>query len=260
MRLKVALFSGAALISAIAMGVSLSSQTNAAADPDKREIEKIVREYILENPEIIGEALDKLMLAEEQRAEEAKKDALKEHLAALRDPAGGFVLGAADADAEVVVVEFFDYHCGYCKEAAGFVNELAQKEKDVQVVFRELPIIRKESKYAAQYALATRKFGKYNELHMAMMREPGPWTETKLDALASRLGMDTNAIKAELEEDSFEEVLDETLDIAIDIELTGTPSFVVATVDGEYTKVIPAWAPKEITRSIKEARKIAKRS
>ena len=134
-----------------------------------------MRAYLLEHPEVLEEAIQRL---DEKRTAQATADqgkALAANRRALtadpRDPV------AVAANGTITVVEFFDYRCGFCKSAAPEVLKLLQTEKDVRLVFKELPILPDAngrigvSERAARLALAARSSGKYVAVHRDLMAE-----------------------------------------------------------------------------------------
>ena len=254
MNLKTSLFAGASFGFAALLATNLMGVSNAQTPASKAEIEKVVKDYILENPEIIAEALDIYAAEEEVKREEARKKALASNLSDLLNPKDGFATGATGKDAKVAVIEMFDYHCGYCKQASDYMYELSKNNKDIKVVFRELPLLREESNIAAKAALAARDQGKYLDFHFALMNASGTLRRDRIDQIAADVGIKVQDMNAKMESNQIDAILDRTLDVAIDIELTGTPAFIVAAVDGSYINVVPGWPPTEVDRSIEEAR------
>ena len=254
MSLKTSLLAGASFGFAALLATNLMGVSSAQTSTSKADVEKIVKEYILENPEIIAEALDLYAEEEELRREEARKDALANNLPALLNPKDGFATGATDKEAKVAVIEMFDYHCGFCKQASDYMYDLSKNNKDIKVVFRELPLLREESNIAAKAALAARDQGKYLDFHFALMNASGTLTRDRIERIASDVGVKVQDMNSKMETNQIDAILDRTLDVAIDIELSGTPAFIVAAVDGSYINVVPGWAPDEVDRSIKEAR------
>ena len=141
---------GAAATVAV-MGTSVPVATN-----DRAAIEKIVHDYILSHPEILPQAMDNL------RAREVAK-VVKENRSAIETPFAGAWEGAADAD--VTVVQFFDYNCTYCRAALPDVEKLLSTDKRVRVVYREFPVLGPDSENAARVSLAAAKAGKYAAFH-----------------------------------------------------------------------------------------------
>jgi protein-disulfide isomerase len=135
---------------------------------DLDEFEQRVRDFLLEHPEVIMEALQ--VLQERQRAAEA--DSIKRTIAARRDeifndpsaPVGGNPAG------DVTVVEFFDHNCPYCRRVAPTLAEVEEADANLRVLYKEFPILGAGSQFAARAALAAHKQGKYLPFHTALMQ------------------------------------------------------------------------------------------
>ncbi|WP_306253913.1 DsbA family protein [Parvularcula sp. IMCC14364] len=247
----------AVLVAAAALGTSVISGSQAqfsGKDQDRAALEETIRTYILENPEIIAQALDRYAEQEALFEEARIQENLSGHLPALLGSEDGYIMGAQGDAAKVAVIELFDYHCGYCKSAADYVAKMIETEDDVQFVFRELPILREESEYAAKIALAAREQGRYSDLHFALMDASGLLDEKRIDDIAKKAGLNLGSLHSSRDSAALDEVLERTLEIAIDIGLTGTPSFIVASTDGAYTRIIPYWDAQELEEAIEEAR------
>ena len=180
----------------LAPGCAESEQVNTA---DREAIEQIVREYILENPEIIEEAI--IALSERQRLEAAAatKETIAENWDALYNDPTDYTIGPADA--EITIVEFFDYRCGYCKRSVDWVNNLpSQYDGKVRVVFKELPIFGGVSESAALAALAAGRQGKYVDMHLALMKLKSnkDLTEEAIDQIAEEAGVDVTLMRADM--------------------------------------------------------------
>lgn len=261
MTFKTALLSAAAIAAAGALGYSLMSAGTARQDStvkDRAAIEQIIREYLVENPQVVIDALDRYNELEALRAEAEAMAGLDVHLDTLISGVDAFADGAPASEAKVYVIELFDYHCGFCKQATDYVYDLLAEEEDVRVVFRELPILREESDYAAMAALAARDQDKYRELHFAMMNASGILTKERIARIAADAGIDVEALTAAIDGSGYDGVLARTRDIAIDMGVTGTPAFVVASADGSYSRMISGWQPETLSQSIDEARKVAR--
>ena len=133
-------------------GVAAESRAQTPPGPDRDAIEAIVRDYLLENPEIIEEAI--ALLRTKRHAEERARAqaAIRENGEALRAHPMSPVSGNADGD--VTLVEFFDYQCGYCKRALGTMEALLETDADVRVVWKEFPILGPVSSITARAASA----------------------------------------------------------------------------------------------------------
>ena len=157
------------LAAAIALPVQkVSAQnTGGVSIADKAAIEKIVRDYILENPEIITDAVRILKNRKEQADNAADLQLLASNRNALlndpESPVGGNPKG------DVTVVEFFDYRCGVCKRIHPIVDQLVKSDPNIKRVYKEWPILGPNSVLASRAAIASRKQGKYLSFHKVMM-------------------------------------------------------------------------------------------
>lgn len=248
--LIIASIAGAAFFGAIVANLVAAQQSKPQppSNLDRTAIEQIVRDTIRENPGIIVEALNLY-------SENHIKDTARNYLPELLSEESGYVAGKNVAAAKVAVIEFFDYHCGFCKRGAGFVRELAKSDPGVKVSFREFPIMREESDVASRYALAARVQGKYQELHFAMLSEPGVVTEARIHEIAGKLGLDVKRLEADHKNPEFTTYIENDRRAAQDLGIDGTPTFIVASVDGEFIEIIPGYRPEDVKAAIAEAKK-----
>ena len=216
-------------ITATALSVSLLAITgctqagqSAAQDVNRANIEQIIQEYLLENPEILREALIELDKKEDRASILAVADAL------YKDPRD---ISIGPKDAKVTVVEFFDYNCGFCKTSSEWIKNVMDKyPDDVRIVFKELPILdgrTKTSRNAAKAALAAGRQGKYSTIHFSLMAERS-LTEDRVLQITEKAGLDMEQLKKDMEDPKLERQLQDGLLLANRIpSLTGTPFFVI---------------------------------
>ena len=214
----------AALVLMTALFAEGRAETPADPAPDRGAIERIVRDYLLNNPEIVGQALG--LLREQRQAEERARAeaAIRENGEALRAHPMSPVSGNADGD--VTVVEFFDYRCGFCKRALPTMEALLETDPNVRVVWKELPILGPVSDFAARASVAADRQGRFLPFHLAMMREP-ELTEEKVLELAGRTGLDMDRLRQDMEDPAIRDYIDETRALAERLGIGGTPAFVV---------------------------------
>ena len=191
-------------------------------DMKRADVENIIKEYLMENPEILREALIELDKKEDRAAIAAVSDAL------FKDPRD---VSIGPKDAKVTVVEFFDYNCGFCKNSSDWLKGVMDKyPKDVRVVFKELPILdgrTKTSRNAAKAALAAGRQGKYSTMHFSLMNERS-LTEERVFAIAEKAGLDMEKLKKDMKDPEMDRQLEDGLLLANRIpSLTGTPFFVI---------------------------------
>lgn len=199
---------------------------SAPAATDREAIEQIVRDYILENPEIVEEAL--IVLAERQQAEKdaALASAVERNWDALYTDARDFSIGPDDA--EVTIVEFFDYRCGFCKRSWEWVNSLpAQYDGKVRVVFKEFPILSPESRQAAFATLAAGEQGKYLEMHQALMRSKGELKQDQIEEIAREVGVDVAKMTADAKSLEVQKQVADIRSLADALDTRATPTFFV---------------------------------
>ena len=212
-----------------ALAITPACAQQEAGEMTRAEVEEIVREYILTNPEIIEEAI--ILLTEQQEAEEEARAR-----AAVADRADDLFYDPRDfsigpEDAEVTIVEFFDYRCGYCKASLDWVMDLPDEyDGKVRVVFKEYPILSAESEQAALAALAAGRQGKYNEMHTALMKSRGAFKAADIDKLAEDVGVDVARMRADMKLTEVRAHVADVRSLAQAIGTSATPTFVL---DGE---------------------------
>lgn len=204
---------------------SVAADTSMFNDAQKRGIEQIVKDYLLQNPQVLVEvqtALEQKMAKEEaERTKTLVADNAKEIYRHPDAPVAG------NPNGDITVVEFFDYNCGYCKRGFHNIRELIEKDKNVRVVFKELPILSKDSEDAAKIALAARAQGKYWELHQAMIESKGRVTEAAALEMAGKLGLDVAKLKADKDSEAVKGELARVEALARKMNISGTPHFLV---------------------------------
>lgn len=191
----------------------------------KTEIEKIVREYLLANPELFLEVQTELEKKLEEMQSARLQSAIKENAEVLFRRKNAPTAGNPDGD--VTVVEFFDYNCGFCKRGFADLAKLIAKDPKVKVVLKEFPIFGKGSEDAARAALAAKQQGKYWDLHGALLS-----LENRVDGAAAlkeaeKLGLDMAKLKADMRSKEVDAEIASVRDLAQKMGINGTPHFLV---------------------------------
>ena len=179
-----------------------------------------VRAYLLEHPEVLEEAINKLQQTRTAEAAAGAQKLLASNQKALIQDARDPVIGAPNAP--ITVVEFFDYRCGYCKASAPAVLKIAEENKDVRLVMKEMPILSPESELAARLALQAAKAGKYEAVHLALMAERA-LDEASIARIARAHGL-TPPTTTDAAVTSH---LRDVQTLAEQLQITGTPAFIV---------------------------------
>ncbi|MEQ9639605.1 MAG: DsbA family protein [Alphaproteobacteria bacterium] len=192
---------------------------------DQSQFEVRVRNYLLEHPEVIIEAIQEL---EARRQAEAQSEAAG-MLAARTDelyadpdsPVGGNTAGDA------TIVEFFDYNCPYCRRVASVLTEAIAADAGLRVVYKEFPILGANSVLAARAALAAHRQGRYVEFHEALMTRQGVIDSNAVWDAAEALGLDVTQLRRDMEDPNVQAAIERSIELARALRITGTPGFVI---------------------------------
>lgn len=200
---------------------------NALDDAQKKEFGAFIREYLVSHPEVIEEAQAAL---EKKKAEEqvsAANDAVQRNRDAIFASADDVILGNPKGD--VTVVEFFDYNCGYCKQALPDMNALIKQDPNLKFVLKEFPILGPDSLAAHRVADAFRKISrdKYNDFHQALLGSHSRATEKRAIEVASSLGVTEEQIRKTMADSPADASIKEAYRVAQELGIGGTPSYVV---------------------------------
>jgi len=222
--------SKALLTLSLALGVAAipgDSRAQPAPQPplDKEAVREIVREYLLEQPEIIEEAIRELQARQQADRMARTRDALAANRTALVDHPMSPVSGNPDGD--VTLVEFFDYQCGYCKRSLGTVVELIESDPELRIVWKDFPVLGEVSTFAALASMAAQKQGLYLEFHKALMGASGRLTEESVMETASRVGLDVERLQQDMADPEIVAYLQDTQRLAEELGIGGTPAFVI---------------------------------
>lgn len=216
------------LIAALLLSATLMSAQASAAefnDAQKSNIETIVKNYLLEHPELLQEMSERLKARQAQAESVARVKGLSENADAIFKSKGDPAIGNPKGNA--VVVEFMDYNCGWCKKSVGEISQLLETDKEVKVLFKEFPIFGPDSEYAAKAALAANLQGKYWELHKALFSVEGHVNAAVVDEVAQGLGLDVVRMKKDMEKPEIKTQIDNNHGLGQLLALTGTPAFII---------------------------------
>jgi protein-disulfide isomerase len=216
----------------LACAVLISPQVLRAqsfTDQQKNELGAIIRDYLLKNPEVLQDAMAELEKRQAVAEAEKSKAAVKNNAQALFDSSHQVVVGNPQGD--VTLVEFFDYNCGYCKRALADMMELIKDDGKLRVVLKEFPVLGPGSVEAAQVAVAVRmqdKSGKkYLDFHQRLLGGRGQADRAKALAAAKEAGFDMARLERDLASPEVKATLDESMKLADQLGVNGTPSYVV---------------------------------
>ena len=216
------------LTAAFLAGGLAPSQAQSFQPAQKTEIEKIVKDYLLANPEVLRDALTEL--DKRQKAEEtaARGKILGDASGPLFASKHQAVLG--NPNGKRTMVEFFDYNCGYCKRAVDDLARLIKENPDLKVILKEFPVLGPNSVETAKIAAAAREqLGpRYWDFHQKLMGVRGQIGKAQALAVAKDLGLDVAKVEKDAEGADVSNGLNETMMLADALNLNGTPVYVMA--------------------------------
>ncbi len=206
------------------------------SEKEEDAIRDLVRDYIIANPSIIVEALERAEeLAELQKELEAQLTLIDKKDEIYNDK-HSFVAGNPEGD--VTIVEFFDYNCGFCRRATPALLELIETDPGIRVVFKEFPVLGKDSDDVSRLMVAVTKQDQYLALHNQAMLAEGDMNLLRIEKMAKDAGLDMGKLKKDMESDEVTKILSDNFEIAQRLYLTGTPSFIVG------DRIVRGWPGK----------------
>lgn len=207
---------------------AMAMDLNKLSDDERAQFRAEVRAYLMDNPEVIMEAVELLQTREAEQAAQADLTLVADNKDALFNDGYSWVGGNPEGD--ITLVEFLDYRCGYCKRAHDEVAKLLETDGNIKLVVKELPILGEQSVIASRYAVATKQIAgddSYKALHDALMEFNGDVTLPALRRLASTFGLDADAIEAHMNSDQVTQEIAANRALAQRLAISGTPTFVM---------------------------------
>lgn len=198
------------------------------SDQEKADLGSVIKEYLLKNPEVIRDAMAELERRDQIAAAEQQKKTLASVSEILIKSERSIVLGNPKGD--VTLVEFFDYNCGYCKRAMADLQALLKSDTDLRLVVRDFPVLGKESVEASMVAVAVAnqlKGAAYLDYHSKLMESKGRIGKERALQVAKEMGIDMDRLDTDISSKETRLALEETMRIANQLQIQGTPAFVI---------------------------------
>ncbi len=212
------------------------------------DVENIVRDFINENPQLILSSVDSY---QQRSMQEQQTAAVKmNHDRLFRNERAPFI---GNEKGDVIMVEFFDYNCGYCKKVFPELQELVKSDSNLKIVFIDLPILGPSSEVAAKWALAAQRQKKYFEFHGAIMKHQGQLNADVLTKIATELGLDLDRLKQDAEGTDVLVQLEQNRSLAGQMNIGGTPAFVLG--EDIIPGALPVAEMKVKIQQLRDARK-----
>ncbi|MBL4603974.1 MAG: DsbA family protein [Emcibacteraceae bacterium] len=204
----------------------------------KDEINAMIRDYILENPEIIPEAVEVLRSRQNARMLLQSQDLLY---------SDGYSHVEGNEQGDITVVEFYDYNCGYCKQVPSVLARLIEEDDNIKVIYKEYPILAESSEFASIAAMAAMKQGKFMDFHRALMKNKRALSEDLVLQIARDSGVDEDKLLKDMADPEIETNLMKTKYLVQNIGISGTPGFVIG------DQIIPGFISYEKLKDIIDA-------
>jgi protein-disulfide isomerase len=218
--------------------LGLPARADTFTPAQQEELQKLVRTYLVQHPEILREMATALDVKDKKTEVETRANVLSTNAKDIFHNAGDAIAGNDKGD--VTVVEFMDYNCGWCKKSVKEMQSIVGSDKKVRVVMKEFPIFGEGSEYAAKAAMASVKQGKYWEFHQALFATEGKVTVQSTDATAKSIGIDLAKMKADMKDPAIAATMAKNQQLASALLITGTPGFIV---DGT---LFPGYEQKDV--------------
>lgn len=212
-------------------GVSVPVNTTVVQQPElgadfKEKIQLIIKEYLIENPEVIIDAVENLQKRKIEEMENKVKNYIEEKKSEIESSKASPFIGNDQGD--VIIAFFFDYNCGYCKKSNEYINKLIEADKGVKVVLRPFPILGETSTYAAKAALAVYRTtpDKFMIIHEGLMQMKVINKEA-VEALLIANNLNLATIEEEIDKSEIKDILDSNYDLAKNLRIQGVPAYVI---------------------------------
>lgn len=217
-----------------------------------REIEDIVKNYLVQHPEVLQDAMEALDRRQKEADAEKARVTIKDNNATIFNSTHQVVLG--NPQGKVTMVEFFDYNCAFCKRALADMLDLLKTDSELKFVLKEFPVLGPGSVEAAHVAVAARMQDpsgkKYMEFHQKLLGGRGPADKMRALAVAKDVGFDMARMEKDMNSDEVKATIEENMKLADALGVSGTPTYVVG---GDV--VVGAVGLDELRAKIKNERK-----
>lgn len=235
-------------VAALCLGLAtpaLAFDPAAMSETERKAFGEAIRSYLLENPGVLMEAIAVLEDRNQQNQAASDQKILRDQADKIysnpNDWAGGNLQG------NLTVVEFIDYRCGYCRKAYNEVEQLVETDGNLRIVIKEFPILGADSLASSKFAIAARRLGgdtAYKGAHDALIELQGPADDAALTEIAYYLGLDMQAVRAEMDSDAVAAIIRENHELASALQINGTPTFIVR------ESLVRGYLPLDAMRSV----------
>jgi protein-disulfide isomerase len=234
----------------------ISSPTSGLSQTQVKQIEKVVHDYLVQNPQVLVEASQAYQDQEAAKAKSKTQQALAKNAKALFNSPNSPTVGNLNGD--VTVIEFLDYQCTHCREMSTVIASLIKADSNIRFVIKDLPIFGGSSKFAAKASVAAIKQGpeKYLAFHKGLLEVALPLTDAKVLDVAKAANLNTQQLQTDMKDKANDTQINDNFKLAQDLGLLGTPAFIVANRKGTRFEYVPGTVSVDsLKQSIAKVRK-----
>ena len=234
----------AATFAALTFASPVLAQTTAMqmSDSERAAFRAEVRAYLMENPEVIFEAVTEFERRNQAQQGEMDLALVEINAEAIFDDGHSWVTGNPEGD--ITLVEFMDYRCGFCRRAQPEVLSMLEADGNIRLIIKEFPILGPDSEIMSRFAVAVQQLAgdeAYGAVHDALMAWEGSVTPDDLRAIATEIGFDAGPALAAMNSSEVTEVLTQNRALAQRLQISGTPTFVMG--DGTGGELLRGYMP-----------------
>ena len=206
--------------------------------------EKVIEDYILKNPEIIIKSLRAYEEKKEKKNQEEQKLSIKKNEKNLIKTNAYAYTGKVDS--ELIIIEFLDYNCGYCKKSHNELLKILKEDSNIKIVYRNLPILSQNSMKIAKIStsiglLNNRDFNKFHDFLLSSRKLPD---DKKIRVFVEKIGLNYNEILKSSNSDEVQKIIDKDIEMANLLNIRGTPAFIIG------DELVTGYVSKNILKSL----------
>lgn len=232
-----------------------AAKPNAKFTPEQvTDIQKVIYDYLLSNPQILREMSKALRAQEMNNMQAETKQQIPSYIKDLYNTDTRFAIGNPKGD--VVLVEIFDYQCGHCKNVNETMHKIVKDDNKLQVIFLEWPIFGQDSVNAVKAAFAAQKQGKYLEMHDALLATENPLNADKIKQLVKTVGLDEAKFNKDMADKDLDSMVKANIQLAQNLKLPATPAFIIGNRQGsKFEFILGESSETELLKAVADVRK-----
>lgn len=212
------------LVISLSCSIIFAASTSFTAEQNKA-IEQVVHDYLVNNPEVLVEAMKKLQEKQEAQMEQETKKSLTQNAKEIFDASNKPIAG--NPKGKIIIAEMFDYRCPHCKVMHPVIEQIIKANPDLEVIFIEIPIFGEDSEYIVKASLASMKQNKYAEFHAALLNSKNTLKKEDILNIAKSIGINIDQLQKDIENKDLDKQIEKNIELAKKMQISGTPAFLI---------------------------------